>query len=594
MKELSSDAQKILEQGYLRRDGLGRLVETPKDLFRRVAHAIASVEGVWSSLDEVDYYENEYYQMMLNLEFLPSLPTLMNSGKEKGQLASCFVLPVPDSIEGITQAVQQMMTLQKSGGGTGFSLSSLRPRQDSVVSTGGTASGPIEFLKVFDAATEAAQSEVESQKLHRATLRIDHPDILEFIRSKEEKGVKNFKLSVGITSHFMRCLKKNTTYPLVNPRNGKIVRFIPARETFEALCKTASTLGDPGLIFIDEINRHNPTPQMGKIEAITPWGEQPLLAFEACHLGSINLSNMVNHGEFDEERFEIVIDLAVRFLDNVIEANSYTFAEIERVTKLNRKIGLGVMGFAEMLLKLDIPYDTPKGRSYATSLMKLFLKRARQASVSLAKQRGPFPNYRGSNLEKLKLPPIRNATLTTLGHTQTLANIVGTTPGIEPLSKLISYSMDTQGKKVLIPQKVFKEKMEEAGFNELELFQQIAKTQSIQKIEKLPKKIRELFKTSHEIEPLDHIRMQGVFQKYIDNAVDKDITLSHESSWETVYKIYMAAYEAKCKSINLKLNSTSISAPDLKMDLEKSKGRSKKGRYGGKSNWKSGHGIHAT
>ncbi len=485
-----------------------------------------------------------------------------------------------------------MMVLQKSGGETGFSLSSLRPHQDSVVSTGGTASGPVEFLKVFDAATDAAQSETAGQKLHRATLRIDHPDILEFIRAKEEKHIKNFKLSVGVTSHFMRCLKKNTTYPLVNPRNGKIVRFIPAREIFELLCKTAHTTGDPGLIFIDEINRHNPTPQMGKIDAITPWGEQPLLPFEACHLGSINLANMVIDGEFDEERFEIVIDLAVRFLDNIIEANSYAFTEIERVTKLNRKIGLGVMGFAEMLLKLDIPYDAPKGRSYATSLMKLFLKRARQASISLAKQRGPFPSYRGSNLEKLKLPPIRNATLTTLGHTATLASIANTTPGIEPISELVSYAMDIQGKETSKVQKEFKKRMEEAGMVQEDLFRQIAKVKSLQKIEKIPKKIKELFKISSEIEPLDHIRMQGVFQKYIDNAVDKNIFLSNDSNWEIVYKIYMAAYEAKCKSINLRLSSNAT--PGLKTPLEKPKGRSKKDSYNGKSNWKAGHSIHAT
>jgi len=531
MRDLSPTAERILEARYLLRDGLSRLVETPKDLFRRVARAIAGVESRWSSLDDVDYYENEYYQMMGNLEFLPNSPTLMNAGKDNGQLAACFVLPVPESIEGITQAVQQMMMIHKSGGGTGFSFSEVRPHNDPVASTGGVASGPVEFIKVFDTATDVVKQGGCRRGANMGVLRVDHPDIIEFVRAKKEKKLPNFNLSVAVTSHFMRCLKKGTTYPLVNPRNGKIVRFIPAKEVFEAICKSACETGDPGLLFIDEINRHNPTPQVGKIDATNPCGEQPLMPMEACTLGSINLSQMVQDGEFDEERFEIVIDLAVRFLDNVIAINHYPFPDIERITKANRKIGLGVMGFAEMLMKMDIPYDSTKARSHATTLMKLFLKRCRQASVALAKQRGPFPNYKGSLLEKQKVPPLRNATLTTIAPTGTLSLIANTTSGIEPAFALSFYRRSLENEEFLDVQQTFQEKMEELGLASPELFEKIAKTGSVQGISKVPKKVQEIFKTALDIKPIDHVRMQAIFQKYTDNAVSKTVNLPKSAKW---------------------------------------------------------------
>lgn len=551
MAPLSRTAKRILEARYLKRDTLGRVVETPKDLFKRVAHHVAKVEGHWSSLDEVDYYENEYYQMMHRLEFLPNSPTLMNAGKPKGQLAACFVLPVPDSIEGITKAVQQMMMIHKSGGGTGFSFSSVRPANDAVASTGGVASGPVEFIKVFDTATDVVKQGGCRRGANMGVLRVDHPDIFEFVDAKKNGGLQNFNLSVAVTSHFMRCLKKGTTYPLVNPRNGKIVRFVPAKDVFTAICQAAWDKGDPGLLFIDEINRHNPVPHIGKIEATNPCGEQPLLPHESCNLGSINLAKMVSDGEFDEERFEIVIDLAVRFLDNVIDANHYPFQEVERMTKGNRKIGLGVMGFAEMLMALEIPYDSAKARSYATSMMKLFLKRCRQASAALAKQRGPFPNYVGSTLEKAKTPPMRNATLTTIAPTGTLSLLAGTTSGIEPAFALSFYRHGLDGQEFLETIHGFREKMEEEGLATTEVFEEVAETGSIQKMQKVPKKIRDLFKTALDINPIDHVRMQAVFQKYTDNAVSKTVNLPEKSTWEDVQKIYMAAYESKCKGITV-------------------------------------------
>jgi ribonucleoside-diphosphate reductase alpha chain len=380
---------------------------------------------------------------------------------------------------------------------------------------------------------------------------VDHPDIMEFINAKLGGALANFNLSVAVTSHFMRCLKKGTTYPLVNPRNGKIVRFIPAKEIFEAICQAARETGDPGLLFIDEINRHNPTPQISQIEATNPCGEQPLLPYESCNLGSINLSSLVNGGEFDEERFEILIDLAVRFLDNVIEVNHYPLPEIERMTKGNRKIGLGIMGFADMLMKLGIPYDSPKARSYATTMMKLFLKRCRQASAALAKQRGAFANYKGSLLEKLKLPPLRNATLTTIAPTGTISILANTTSGVEPAFALSYFRRALEGDEFLEVQPTFRSKMEEEGLANKELFEEVAETGSIQDVDGVPKRFKELFKTALDIKAMDHVRMQAVFQKYTDNAVSKTVNLPENASWEDVYQIYMAAYEMKCKGITI-------------------------------------------
>lgn len=551
MKSLSPTARKILEARYLLRDTLNRVVETPKDLFKRVAKAIAQAETTWSSLDDVEYYENEYYQMMSNLEFLPNSPTLMNAGTSLGQLSACFVLPIPDSIEGITKAVQQMVLIHKTAGGTGFSFSSIRPKNDPVTSTGGLASGPVSFISLFDKATDVVRQGGHRRGANMGVLRVDHPDILEFINAKTGGGLSNFNLSVAVTSHFMRCLKKGTTYPLVNPRNAKIVRFVPAKEIFEAVCRAAWETGDPGLLFIDEINRHNPTPQIGTIEATNPCGEQPLLPHESCNLGSINLAALVQQGEFDEERFEILIDLAVRFLDNVIDVNQYPLPEIARMTKANRKIGLGVMGFAEMLIKLGIPYDSAKARSYATTMMKLFLKRCRQASLSLAKQRGPFPNYKGSLLEKLKIPPLRNATLTTIAPTGTISLIANTTSGMEPAFALSYFRRALEGEEFLEVLPSFREKMEEEGIASKELYEEIAQTGSIQELSKIPKKFKELFITALDLKPLEHVRMQSIFQKYTDNAVSKTVNLSQESTWEDVYKIYMAAYEMKCKGITI-------------------------------------------
>lgn len=549
MRSLSPMAKKVLETHFLKRDSLNRVSETPRDLFRRVARHVGKVEAQWSTLDEVEYYEKEYIHMMEQLEFLPNTPALLNAGKETGQLASCFVLPVPDSIDGITKAVHQMMKLHQNGGGTGFSFSSVRPASDQVISTGGVASGPVEFIKVFDAATEVTHQGGCRQGANMAVLRVDHPDILDFVQAKKSGDLKNFNLSVAVSSHFMRCLKKGTTYPLINPRNGKITRFIPARQVFDVLCENACQYGDPGLVFIDEINRHNPTPEQGKIEATNPCGDQPLLPHESCHLGSLNLSRMVENGEFNEERFEIVIDLAIRFLDNMIDANHYFFSEIEQQTKANRKVGLGIMGFSELLMKMGMDYDSPKARSWATSMMKLFLKRCRQASVALAKQRGPFPNYNGSALEKNNLPPIRNATLTTMSPTRTLSMIAGTTNSIEPADALCFYRHGLDGEESLEVLPEFRRQLEQEGLLKESVLVEVARTGSAQKITRLPKPLRNTFKVGTDMDAEAHIKMEAVFQKYTDNGVSKNIGLPNQASPKDVMELFMSAYEQKCKSI---------------------------------------------
>lgn len=560
MKSLSPMAMQILNSRYLKRDSLKRVIETPQDMFRRVARHVARVEATWSSLDEVEYYQKEYLHMMERLEFLPNPSTLMNAGKAKGQLASCFVLSVPDSIDGITKAVHQMMKLHQNGGGTGFSFSSVRPAADPVHSTGGSASGPLEFIKVFDAATEVTHQGGCRSGANMAVLRVDHPDILSYAKAKGSHEFKNFNFCVAVTSHFMRCLKKGTTYPLINPRNGKIVRFIPAREVFEAICQSAKETGDPSLIFLDEINRHNPTPGQGKMEATNPCGDQPLLPYESCHSGTLNLATMVEEGEFNEERFEIVIDLAVRFLDNMIEADYYAFPEIEQQTKASRKIGLGVMGFGEMLMKMGLAYGSTQARSWATSMMKLFLKRCRQASISLAKQRGPFPNYKGSPLEKNKQAPQRNATLTTMSPTATLAAITNTTCGIEPAQALCFYRRFQSGEEKLEVLPEFQRQMASAGLDKGSLYEEIAKSGSAAKITRIPKKLRDSFQVAKDLKPQAHIKMQSVFQKYTDNGVSKRVVLPENSNLQDVMDLYMNAYELKCKGIMLSLNALSVTA----------------------------------
>ncbi|MBI2336673.1 MAG: adenosylcobalamin-dependent ribonucleoside-diphosphate reductase [Deltaproteobacteria bacterium] len=552
MARLSATAQKIIENGYLLKDSFGRTIETSDDMFRRIAHTIARVEGQWGTLDEIEYYESEFLEMMRRLEFLPSPPTLMNAGLPKGQLLSSFVLAVPDSVEGITQAVQQMSILQKTGAGTGFSFSKIRPSRDVVETAGGQASGPVNFMRLFDTATDVLKQGSRVPGMNMGVLSISHPDIFEFIRCKENEGFKNFRIAVAITSHFMRCLKKDTTYPLVNPRTGQIVNFVRAADIFEAICKAAGKTGSPSLLFIDEINRHNPTPQLGEIEATSPYGEMPLLPNEGVIYGSINMANLVDDKGFNEERFEILIDLAVRFLDDAIEASYYPLPQCEKIVVANRKIGLGVMGFADLLMRLKIPYDSPKAKSFATTTMKFMLKRARQASIALAKQRGPFANFKGSLLEKQKLKPIRNATITALGPTDLLATIADISNGIAPVPTLTYFNGQPDEAHI---KPAFEEFLRENEFYDEAIVQKIIKTGNLKIIPKLTKKERDIFKIASEIDPEIQLKMQAVFQKYTDNGIARVIELPKGTTEKDVYKIYMTAYQSKCKNINIAIRN---------------------------------------
>lgn len=553
---LSENAKRVLERRYLKKDSRGRVIEKPEQMFRRVAHHIAKAEKNYGDDSHVKKMEEIFYEMMTEFKFLPNSPTLMNAGRRLGQLAACFVLPVEDSMEGIFDALKNAALIHKSGGGTGFSFSRLRPKRSRVGTTGGVASGPVSFMKIFNTATEQVKQGGTRRGANMAILRVDHPDIEEFINCKKKnKELNNFNISVAVTDAFMEAMKNETAYELVDPRDERRVGELNGAKVYQSLVKQAWENGDPGIIFLDRINRDNPTPYLGEIESTNPCGEQPLLPLEACNLGSINLAKYVLVDEeepvVDYEGLKDIVWQTVRFLDDTIDVSKYPLPEIDRMVKGNRKIGLGVMGFADMLYQLRVPYNSERALEIAEEVMSFIEKESHEASESLADERGVFANFDKSIFKDRDGCRYRNATTTTVAPTGTLSIIAGCSSGIEPLFALsfVRHVMDND--ELLEVNPYFERVAKKRGFYSRELMDTIAEKGSIRDIEGIPADVKEVFVTAHDVIPEWHIRMQAAFQKYTDNAVSKTVNLPRDATVEDVRKVYDLAHELGCKGVTI-------------------------------------------
>jgi len=551
--KLSANAVKVLEKRYLKKDESGKPIEHPADMFERVAKNIAQAEKNYGATDEeVEATARDFYAMMTGLDFLPNSPTLMNAGRELQQLSACFVLPVKDTMDSIFTAIKNTALIHQSGGGTGFSFSKLRPANDKVASTGGVASGPISFMRVFNSATEAVKQGGTRRGANMGILRVDHPDIIDFIDCKSYGNeFNNFNISVAVTEEFMRAVEEGRDYDLVNPRSGKVERSLNAREVFDRMVELAWRTGDPGIVFIDRLNRDNPTPLLGEIESTNPCGEQPLLAYESCNLGSVNLTNMVVDGAIAWEKLRGAVHMGVRFLDDVIDMNHYPLPEISEMTRSNRKIGLGVMGFADMLIKLDIAYDSDKAIALGREVMRFIDSEAKNASEALAERRGVFPNFEGSIFDGPTGRRVRNATVTTIAPTGTLSIIAGCSSGVEPLFA-VSYVRTVMDKDELVEvNPSFEAAARKGGFYSPELMKTIAHHGTVTDIAEVPEELRRVYVTAHDITPEWHIKMQAAFQEHTDNAVSKTVNFGHDATTDDVAEVFRLAYRTGCKGVTI-------------------------------------------
>ncbi len=552
--QLSPTARVVLEKRYLKQVE-GKLVETPEDMLYRVATVIADVEQKYGrSAKETKELAKEFYKMMANLEFMPNSPTLMNAGRDLGQLSACFVLPIEDSMEDIFDAIKFAAMIHKSGGGTGFSFSRLRPKNSSVRSTGGVASGPVSFMKVFNAATEAVKQGGTRRGANMGILRVDHPDILEFIQCKEDnKEITNFNISVGVTAEFMEALFVRGNYDLIDPHSKEAVGQLSSVEVFDKIVRHAWRNGEPGVVFLDRLNKDNPTPGLGDIEATNPCGEQPLLPNEACNLGSLNLKLFVTNREgkavIDWENLARVTRLAVRFLDNVIDANQYPIESIEKMVKGNRKIGLGVMGFADMLIQLQVSYASEDAVEYAEKIMKFIQIEGRLESERLAMERGTFPNFEESIYKGVR--KMRNATITTIAPTGTISMICGASSGVEPIFAVAYTKNVMDGTSFIEVNPLFESFAQEYEFDSPSMMDKIAETGSVQGLSSVPNWVQQVFVTAQEIDPQWHIQIQAAFQKHTDNAVSKTINFAKTATPEDIAGAYMLAYELNCKGLTV-------------------------------------------